>query len=68
MKCANCGNSDKKTLWDEGDTFYCSKCYHRTSIKTGEDDLVECPYCHNMRDRKAYHCRHCNTAWGVEAN
>ena len=27
MKCANCGNNDQKTLWDEGDTFYCSKCY-----------------------------------------
>ena len=28
--CANCGNTDKATLWDENDTFYCSKCTHRT--------------------------------------
>ena len=40
MKCANCGNEDERTLWDEGDTVYCSKCAHRTSTETGEDDLV----------------------------
>ena len=45
MKCANCGNTDTSTLWDEGDTIYCSKCWHRTSVNTGEDDLVECPHC-----------------------
>ena len=59
-KCANCGNTDKNTLWDEEDTIYCSKCCHRTSKATGEDDVVECPYCHRMRDRKAMYCRHCN--------
>ncbi len=60
MKCANCGNTDKDTLRDEGDTFYCSKCAHRTLYTTGADDLVECPYCHRMRDRKAMYCRYCN--------
>ena len=59
-KCANCGNTDENTLWDEDDTIYCSKCCHRTSKATGEDDVVECPYCHRMRDRKAMYCRHCN--------
>jgi hypothetical protein len=68
MKCVNCGNEDPKTLWDEGDTFYCSKCCHRTRIDTNEDDLVECPYCHYMRDRKAMYCRYCNTPWGAEPN
>lgn len=60
MRCANCGNTDENTLWDEGDTIYCSKCAHRTSVDTGEDDVVECPYCHRMRDRKAMYCRWCN--------
>ncbi len=64
MKCANCGNVDSNTLFDEGDTFYCSKCYHRTLVGLNIDDLVECPYCHEMRDRKAFHCRNCNVAWG----
>jgi len=32
MKCANCGNEDPKPLWDEGDTFYCSKCCHGETI------------------------------------
>lgn len=60
MKCANCGNADMSSLWDEGDTIYCSICHHRTSVATGEDDVVECPYCHRMRDRKAMYCRQCN--------
>ena len=63
MKCAHCGNVDENSLWDEDDTFYCSKCAHRTLYETGEDDLVECPYCHEMRDRKAYYCRNCNEVW-----
>lgn len=62
MKCANCGNTDENTLWDEGDTIYCSLCAHRTSVDTGEDDVVECPYCHRMRDRNAMYCRWCNDA------
>ena len=60
MKCANCGNTNESTLWDEDDTIYCSVCHHRTNKENGEDDLVECPYCHRMRDRKAYYCRYCN--------
>ena len=60
MRCANCGNTDENTLWDEGDTIYCSKCAHRTTVDTGEDDVVECPFCHRMRDRKAMYCRWCN--------
>ena len=62
MKCANCGNTNSSTLWDEGDTIYCSECHHRTSVETGEDDSVECPYCHRMRDRKAMYGRYCNNA------
>lgn len=60
MRCANCGNEDENTLWDEGDTIYCSRCTHRTRTSDGEEDLVECPHCHEMRDSKAYYCRHCN--------
>ena len=59
-KCANCGCTDLNSLWDEDDTFYCSRCQHRTSKITGKDDVVECPYCHRMRDRKAMYCRYCN--------
>lgn len=33
---------------------------HRTRTSDGEEDLVECPHCHEMRDSKAYYCRHCN--------
>lgn len=62
MKCANCGNTHSHTLWDEGDTIYCSECHHRTSVETGTVDDVECPYCHRMRDRKAMYCRYCNDA------
>jgi hypothetical protein len=29
-------------------------------VDTGEDDVIECPYCHRMRDRKAMYCRYCN--------
>lgn len=64
ISCANCGNTNQSSLWDENDTVYCSVCHHRTSKLTGEDDVVECPYCHRMRDRKAMYCRHCNdSAW-----
>lgn len=52
MRCANCGNEDENTLWDEGDTIYCSRCAHRTRTSDGEEDLVECPHCHEMRDSK----------------
>lgn len=65
MVCANCGNDNPKTLFDEDDTFYCSKCTHRTLKATGKDDLVECPYCLYMRDRKAFYCRWCGNAWGT---
>ena len=61
MECAYCGNEDENTLWDEGDTIYCSRCCHRTRTENGEEDLVECPHCGGMRDSKAYYCRHCNT-------
>lgn len=53
MRCVNCGNEDENTLWDEGDTIYCSRCAHRTRTSDGEEDLVECPHCHEMRDSKA---------------
>lgn len=62
MKCANCGNTDKKTLFDEGDTFYCSKCSHRTQTAAGQDDLITCPFCGRLRDRKAYYCMWCNNS------
>jgi DNA-directed RNA polymerase subunit RPC12/RpoP len=60
MKCANCGNENPKTLFDEGDTFYCSVCCHRTQTATGQDDLITCPYCGRLRDRKAFLCMWCN--------
>ena len=62
MKCANCGNTDPKTLFDEGDTFYCRRCCHRTQTATGQDDLVTCPFCGRLRDRKAYLCMWCNNS------
>ena len=64
MKCANCGNDNEKYLVDDGDTIYCIKCHSRTRVDNGEGDLVECPYCHRMRDRKAMYCRWCNiSSW-----
>lgn len=37
-------------------------------MDTGEDDVVKCPYCHRMRDRKAIYCRWCNdSAWEPSA-
>ena len=36
MKCANCGNTNESSLWDEDDTIYCSLCHHRTSKDSGE--------------------------------
>ena len=63
MKCAYCGNTEKEWLWDEDDTFYCSLCSSRTLYENGELDLVECPDCHQLRDRKAFYCRHCNNTW-----
>lgn len=62
MKCANCGNEDPKKLFDEGDTFYCSICHHRTQTATGLDDLITCPYCGRPRDRKASDCWWCNNS------
>jgi len=65
MKCANCGNEDQRMLImdDDGETFYCKNCTHRTRVSDGKDDLVECPYCHRLRDRKALYCWWCNIAW-----
>ena len=68
MECKHCGNTDERLLHDEGDTIYCSRCSHRTLIITGDDDSIECPYCHNMRDRSAMYCRHCNTPWGADSS
>ena len=62
MKCANCGNEDQAFLFDEEDTIYCSKCGHRTRKNDGEEDSVQCPYCHRMRDKKAMYCRYCNAS------
>ena len=64
MKCSYCGNEDTRLLTDEGDTIYCSKCARRTRKDNGKLDLVKCPYCHKMRDRKALYCYNCNHAWG----
>lgn len=67
LKCANCGNTNSATLWDEGVTIYCSECCHRTRKDDGEDDSVECPYCHRMRDRNAMYCRWCNDSTWEES-
>lgn len=66
MKCANCGEERPGWLHDDGDTIYCSSCCHRTRKDTGEDDLVVCPVCHHMRDRKALYCMWCNSSWGSD--
>ena len=60
-RCANCGNENPVTLFDEGDTFYCQVCKHRTQTATGQDDLITCPFCGRLRNRKAYACMWCNT-------
>lgn len=60
LNCANCGNDSSRLLFDDGETVYCSVCCHRTRKDTGEDGLVECPYCHRMGDRNAYLCLWCN--------
>ena len=60
MKCANCGNSDSRTLFDEGETIYCNKCCHRTRTDNGKDDLVICQICGKLRDRRAMNCMWCN--------
>ena len=62
MKCTNCGNDNPATLWDEGDAIYCSVCTHRTRKTDFEDDSVQCPYCHRLRDKKAMYCRYCNSS------
>jgi hypothetical protein len=62
MKCANCGNNNPDTLFDEGDTIYCSVCCHRTLKATGKDDLIKCPYCGRLRDRKAFSCMWCGNS------
>ena len=66
IKCANCGNANPKKLFDEGDTIYCSECTHRTRVSDGKDDLVVCPVCHHLRDRKAFVCMWCNSPWGSD--
>ena len=64
MKCANCGNSNPKTLHEDGDTFYCSLCCHRTQTATGQDDLITCPYCGRLRDRTSHSCMWCGCSIG----
>lgn len=53
-------------MHDEGDTFYCSVCGHRTQTATGQDDLITCPYCGRLRDRKAYQCMWCGNTIGAD--
>lgn len=66
MKCSNCGNDNPQTLHDEGDTFYCSLCCHRTQTATGQDDLITCPYCGRLRDRKSFQCMWCANTIGQD--
>lgn len=66
MRCANCGNDDPNTLIDEGDTLYCTICCHRTQTATGQDDLITCPFCGRLRDRKAMNCMWCNISLDSE--
>ena len=66
VTCANCGNNNPKSLFDEGDTVYCSECAHRTRVSDGKDDLVVCPVCLHLRDRKAFACMWCNSTWGYD--
>ncbi len=60
MKCMYCGNEEQQTLWDEDDVIFCSLCHHRTRKDNGRVDLVKCPYCKRMRERKSMYCRYCN--------
>lgn len=60
MKCANCGNDDSNTLWDEGDVFYCSRCSQRTDKSTGNVYLTKCPVCGEMTRGGAAYCELCN--------
>ena len=61
-----CAMSGKQSLakkeWLKIDTIYCSVCTHRTRKTDFEDDSVQCPYCHRLRDKKAMYCRYCNSS------
>lgn len=35
MKCANCGNKDIYSMVDEGTSYFCYECNHRTDKYTG---------------------------------
>lgn len=35
MKCANCGNKDIYSMVDEGSSYFCYECNHRTDKYTG---------------------------------
>lgn len=61
ITCGYCGNDDRRSLWLEGEVVYCSNCCRRTFIDSGEEYLVRCQHCGEMRDGAAYYCRCCGT-------
>ena len=56
VPCYSCGSME---VWDEGDTVYCSPCMRRTWVSSGEAAERVCDDCGEIRDAKAYACRHC---------
>ena len=65
--CAQCGAPDTADyMWDEGDTFYCSRCAFRTETSTGGLATRVCQECGQLADRKAAYCRWCN-CWNPDS-
>lgn len=41
-------------------TKYLESLPKKKLLEESQEDVVECPYCHRLRDRKALYCRYCN--------
>ena len=61
MNCAHCGAAIRPEHIEDGLGF-CVVCNHRTRVSDGEDDLVICPSCGQLRDRTAFQCRWCGAS------
>lgn len=45
LRCARCGNTDKRRMWDGGDIILCDICWCKTVKATGEK------FCRNSAKR-----------------
>ncbi len=67
MICAHCGSYIPDDMIKNG-LGYCQVCTHKTRVDDEEDDLIECPVCHQMRDRTAWECRWCGCSFDGNVN